>query len=75
MLTLGDIESKLVDIGEQMVAARAEALPEPDPVYNLPPAKRQASITAHFWKQKDNPGSCIVPQTWPKLLVRDQCGS
>ena len=35
---------------QQMVAARAEALPEPDPVCNLPPAKRQASITAYFLK-------------------------
>ena len=35
---------------QQMVAARAEALPEPDLVYNLPPAKRQASITAYFRK-------------------------
>ena len=28
---------------QQMVAARAQAVPEPDPVCNLPPAKRQAT--------------------------------
>ena len=35
---------------QQMVAARAQAVPEPDPVCNLPPAKRQATITSYFRK-------------------------
>mmetsp|Transcript_46368 Transcript_46368/g.75979 ORF Transcript_46368/g.75979 Transcript_46368/m.75979 type:complete len:155 (-) Transcript_46368:36-500(-) len=35
---------------QQMVAARAQAVPEPDPVCNLPPAKRQATITSLFRK-------------------------
>ena len=34
------------------MCARAEALPDPDPVYNLQAAKRQASITSHFRKYK-----------------------
>ena len=35
---------------QQMVAARAQAVPEPDPVCNLPAAKRQATITSYFRK-------------------------
>ena len=35
---------------QQMVAARAQAVPEPDPVCNLPTAKRQATITSDFCK-------------------------
>ena len=35
---------------QQMVAARAQAVPEPDPIYNLPAAKRQATITSYFRK-------------------------
>ena len=35
---------------QQMVAARAQAVPEPDPVYNLPVAKRQATITFYLRK-------------------------
>ena len=33
-----------------MVAARAQAGPKPDPVCNLPAAKRQATITSCFRK-------------------------
>ena len=35
---------------QQMVAARAQAVPEPDPVCTLPAAKRQATITSYFSK-------------------------
>ena len=34
----------------QMVAARAQAVAEPDPVCTLPPAKCQATITSYFRK-------------------------
>ena len=40
----------LMSLGLQMVAARAQAVPEPDPVCNLPAAKRQATITSYFRK-------------------------
>ena len=33
---------------QQMVAPRAQVVPEPDPVCNLPAAKRQATITSYF---------------------------
>ena len=45
-VAMSDVEQGV----QQMVAARAEALPEPDPVYNVPLAKHQASITAYFHK-------------------------
>ena len=45
-----EVIEQLIEPVQQMVAAKAEAVPEPDPVCNLPPAKRQATITSYFRK-------------------------